>query len=233
MTTSYLVFSTASEATDKFPAEQQKLADKLNALINAEVISITPSPIQGYFQALTDMGVFYISADGSYLIQGKLYDITERPRDLTEKAMAGERLKRLQEVEDSMLVYKAKDEKFTVTIFTDIDCGYCRKLHSQMKEYNDLGITVRYLAYPRSGPNSPSGDTIASVWCADDPLQAMTDAKAGRSLKKSSCKDPIEQHYKMGGVFGVRGTPAIIRPNGEMLGGYLPPKQLLMTLSQN
>ncbi|RCU51833.1 bifunctional protein-disulfide isomerase/oxidoreductase DsbC [Corallincola holothuriorum] len=232
LTSAYFVVSTASESTAKFDPEQQVLADKLNALLNTEVITLTPSPIQGFYQALTDTGVFYISSDGALLIQGKVYNIDGQPKDLTESAMAGERLKRLAAVEDSMISYPAKNEKYVVTIFTDIDCGYCRKLHSQMEEYNDLGITVRYLAYPRSGPNSPSGDTIASVWCADNPAQAMTNAKSGKALKKAKCDNPVAQHYKLGGVFGVRGTPAIIRPNGEMLGGYLPPRQLLATLEQ-
>jgi thiol:disulfide interchange protein DsbC len=232
LTSAHLMVSTASETSAKFDPEQQVLVNKLNGLLNVETMSLTPAPIQGFYQALTEAGVFYISADGNTLIQGKIYNIEGRPKDMTESAMAGERLKRLHEVESSMIVYPAQNEKYSVTVFTDIDCGYCRKLHSHIKEYNDLGITIRYLAYPRSGPTSPSGQTIASVWCAKDKLTAMDNAKSGKSLPKIQCDSPVAEHYKLGGVFGVRGTPAIIRPNGEMLGGYLPPRQLLATLEQ-
>lgn len=127
------------------------LKQKIQSTLGLEVNSITASPVEGLYQAITNRGVLYITADGSKLIHGNIYDLNNQMNNLTEKALAGPRLDMLKEFESKMLVYKAKDEKHVVTVFTDITCGYCRKLHREMKDYNDLGITVRYLAYPRQG----------------------------------------------------------------------------------
>ena len=115
-----------------------------------------------------------------------------------------------------MLVYKAKNQKHVITVFTDITCGYCRKLHSEMKELNDDGITVRYLAFPRQGVPSPMPDNMRSVWCAADPLKAMTDAQNGKSVPVAKCDADIAGQYHLGGVLGVNGTPAIVLENGTL-----------------
>ena len=136
----------------------------------------------------------------------------------------------LKPFEKDMLVYKAKNEKHVITVFTDVDCGYCRKLHNQMSEYNDLGITVRYLAYPRAGIPSANADEMQAVWCAKDPLQAMTDAKAGKNIKAASCDIDISKQYRLGMSFGINGTPAMILEDGTMIPGYQPPENLLQTI---
>ncbi len=194
------------------------------------VDSVKPSGMPGLYQATVGARLFYVSEDGKYLMQGTLYDIDART-NLTEAAETEIRLAAMQEMnEDQMVVFEPKEAKHTITVFTDIDCGYCRKLHNEMEAYNEKGIRVRYLFYPRSGPNSPSFDKAVSVWCADDRNQAMTDAKTGKPVEPRTCDNPVADHYALGGTMGVRGTPAIILEDGEMLPGYVPADRLSKAL---
>ena len=209
------------------------LKQTLTDTLGVDVISLAPSPIEGLVQVLTDRGVLYVTQDGSKLIHGNMYDMTNRMKNLTEAALAGPRVDMLKPFEPDMLVYKAKNEKHVVTIFTDVDCGYCRKLHNEMAGYNNLGITVRYLAFPRKGVPSQNADEMQAVWCAKDPLQAMTDAKSGKNIKAASCKVDIAKQYHLGQSFGVNGTPAIVLSNGVMVPGYQPPEDLLKTIESS
>ncbi|KFZ39164.1 thiol:disulfide interchange protein [Shewanella mangrovi] len=203
----------------------------LGKTLGIEITSLTESQIPGLLQAVTSHGILYVSPDGSKLVQGTMYDLNDGMKNLTEAAMAEPRLKELKPFEDKMLVYKAKNEKHVVTVFTDITCGYCRKLHSQMQQYNDLGITVRYMAYPRAGVPSKVADEMQSIWCSKEPLKAMDDAKAGKSVPLASCNADIGGQYKLGVSFGISGTPSMILEDGTMIPGYLPPQQLNKALS--
>jgi len=221
-----LALATASSTSVNDAMLKQKLVDALSV----EVHSIQESAIPGLYEALTDRGMLYISEDGSKLMHGSLYDMNKGMKNLTEAALARPRLKMMEPLEKNMLVYKAKDEKYVVSVFTDVSCGYCRKLHNEMAEYNDLGITVRYLAFPRRGVPSANADEMEAVWCAADPLTAMTDAKAGKSIKHNKCDAKIAEQYDLGLAFGVNGTPAIILQDGSMIPGYQPPKALLKAI---
>ncbi|MFS1437466.1 bifunctional protein-disulfide isomerase/oxidoreductase DsbC [Shewanella sp. 10N.286.48.A6] len=221
----------AASASD-IPNEAE-LKKQVSDTLGVNVLSIEASPIDGLYQALTDRGLLYVSPDGSKLLHGNMYDLQKGMKNLTEVALAGPRIDMLKPFEKDMLVYKAKNEKHVVTIFTDVDCGYCRKLHQQMDGYNDLGITVRYLAYPRAGIPSANADEMEAVWCAKDPLQAMTDAKTGRNVKAAKCDANIEGQYRLGGSFGINGTPAIVLENGVLVPGYQPPEALLNTIKTN
>jgi thiol:disulfide interchange protein DsbC len=134
-----------------------------------------------------------------------------------------------------MIIYGEKTLPYQVTVFTDIDCGYCRKLHSQIKEYNEEGIRIRYLAYPRSGimrdgKMTDSAALAESVWCADDRHAALTDAKAGKDVPNKKCGSPVSAQYQLGQDFGVTGTPALLFNDGELVPGYVPPKRLAAAL---
>lgn len=187
---------------------------------------ILPTPIPGLFEVTFGSQLFYVSEDGRYLIQGNLIDVAARS-NLTE-ARQGELHKVAIDTlgAENMVVFAAAKPKHTVTVFTDIDCGYCRKLHNEVKEANDLGITVRYLFFPRSGPNTDSYHKAESVWCSDNRQQAMTDAKAGKNLPRKSCANPIEKHMQLVQAFGLQGTPAIVLEDGRVVPGYVPAKQL-------
>jgi len=196
------------------------------ALPDFEIDSISASPVNGVSEVLIGPNVLYITDDGKYLFQGSLIDMQTR-KDLSEERRKGLRLTAIDEIsEDQMIIFPSAKPRHTITVFTDIDCGYCRKLHSEIDQYNDKGITVRYLAFPRSGPNSRSFEKAVSVWCSDDRRQALTDAKAGKVMAKASCENPVREEYNLGDTVGVRGTPAIVLEDGEMLPGYVPADKL-------
>ena len=225
------IFTSSVQATETAKPEQySQLKKQLGKILNGEIKSVSPTPVNGLYEVVTPRGIVYASKDGSYLIQGDLYDLSKGVVNLTEAAMSGIRLKLLKAQVPSMISYPAKNEKYIVTVFTDVDCGYCRKLHQQISGYNKLGITIRYLAFPRGGKASNAYSQMEAIWCSDDPAKAMTDAKNGQNIKSKQCKNPIDEHYALGNRFGVRGTPALVLENGNLLPGYLPPAKLLNEL---
>lgn len=230
-------------------AEEDKAITAVKAAIDSlgmreQPEKISLSAIPGVYEVIIGQYVLYVSADGKYMLQGDLYDVQRRV-NLTDEIRSIGRKKALAELdEDSMIVFSPKSgkPKFSITAFTDIDCGYCRKLHKQIKDYNDLGIQIRYASYPRAGMNSPSYEKAVAVWCAVDRNAAMNTAKAGASLdqlkkldhvKDKSCKDPIREHMRIAGMVGVTGTPTLVMDDGTVLPGYLPPKRLLQQLQEH
>lgn len=198
----------------------------------AKIEKIEQAPIPGYRQVIVGSQMVYVSDDGHYLMQGSLYD-TQAKRDLTASRLALQSKAKLDAVPaDQHIVFPAAGgkAKYKVTVFTDIDCGYCRKLHSQIAEYNKRGIEVDYLFFPRSGLNTPSYDKAVSVWCAKDRNAAFTDAKAGKAVPPAKCDNPIADQFKLGSQVGVDGTPTILAADGTKIGGYLPPDQMLAKL---
>jgi len=193
---------------------------------------INPSPMAGVSEVLIGPRLFYVSNDGKYLLQGSLIDLATRT-DISEERRNGIRLAAINDLgEENMIVFPARDSRHTITVFTDIDCGYCRKLHGEIAQYNDKGITVRYLAFPRAGLGSPSYNKAVSVWCEKDKQAAMTRSKAGETLPQAECDNPVKEEYELGQMIGVNGTPAIILEDGSMLPGYIPPDKLAAALDQ-
>jgi len=179
--------------------------------------------------------VFYISSNGRYLIQGNsIYDIQQQGLDITDNRKNALRLKALADVKDKdTIIFKPKTKpKHVVNVFTDVDCFYCSKLHREINDFNQAGIEIRYLGFPRAGLKSPTYRKMKNVWCAKDQKKAMTDAKAGLKVEKAECETKIPQQYKLGQQIGVTGTPALVLPNGELLPGYMPAKRLLRYLDQ-
>lgn len=224
-----LSFSVASLPV--FAAESQSEADRVRQnlkvlLPDVEVTSLSPSPLPGLYEVVVDMDVVYVTADGRYLIQGSIIDLETRD-NLTAPVAAKAKSAAMESVgEENMVIFEPKEVKHTVTIFTDIDCGYCRKLHAQMDEYNQQGIRIRYLFYPRAGEGSASFRKAVAVWCADDRNQAMTLAKAGKKVAQKECENPVAEQYELGKRMGVTGTPSLVLDDGEMLPGYIPPDRL-------
>lgn len=222
----------ASTAVLADVAGEQKVRDAIKSMVpTATIDSIADSAMPGFYEVVMGGNVLYVSADGKYLMQGRVYDVGTK-RDLTEAKEAVLRKVKVDEVgNDKRIIFAAKNPKHKVTVFTDIDCGYCRKLHQEMAQYNDLGISVEYLFFPRAGIGSPSFDHAVSVWCAADRNQAMTDAKAGTQVEKKTCANPIAEAYQLGQKVGVTGTPAVIAEDGTMIGGYVPPAGMLERLN--
>jgi thiol:disulfide interchange protein DsbC len=189
------------------------------------------SPINGIYEVSRDAEISYLSGDGRYAILGDMIDL-DTDANISENRRRGIRARIIDTVPESeMLVFSPKDPKYTITVFTDIDCGYCRRLHSQIAEYNRLGISVRYLFFPRSGPATESWKKAEAVWCASNRNDALTRAKNGENLNSPKCPTSIiKRDFELGMKLAVEGTPAIFLSSGEMLGGYLPPGQLVKYL---
>ena len=195
-----------------------------------EVEAVGPAPIAGFREVIVSGQVVYVSDDGRYLLQGSLFDVPAR-RDLSEEAVAKIRRALLAEVPDSeRIVFAPASPKYTVTVFTDVECGYCRKLHQEIAEYNRQGIAVEYLAFPRMGPASEDFAKMEAVWCAPDRARALTAAKAGEDVPRRPCTSPVARHYALGQRIGLAGTPLIIAEDGTQLPGYMPPAALLEAL---
>lgn len=191
---------------------------------------IEHSPIPGLYELTYGPDVVYVTKDGRYLIQGNVYDVAQR-ENLTEPKRKEARIAAIGTLgEKNMIVFSPKQPKYVVTVFTDVDCGYCRKLHREMKELNGLGVKIRYVAFPRAGIGSETYNTMVSVWCADDPKKAITDAKADRPVPPKQCENPVRDHYAMGRALGVTGTPTLVLENGEVVPGYVPAEKLVQMI---
>jgi len=219
------------------PAEQP--ADPRAALVKllpagSKLEDVKPSPIPGIYQFVRGADVSYLTADGKYFFDGNVYDMSTR-ENLTEAIRARARLAMINAVPESqMLIFSPKNPLYTVTVFTDVDCQYCRKLHSEMAELNKLGVRVRYMFYPRSGPNTEGWRKAEVVWCSADRNEALTRAKAGGQLdmNKTCEPTPVAREYALGQSIGVRGTPAMVTDTGEFIEGYMPPHELVKTLKE-
>ena len=190
------------------------------------------TPIPNIYELSRGADVAYVTTDGKYAFSGDLIDLPQN-KDLTEAHKRDVRLKEIGQIPESeMVVFGPRDARYTITVFTDVDCAYCRQLHSQISDYNRMGIRVRYLFYPRTGPNTSSWTKAEQVWCSSDRNAALTRAKRGETLTgKASCgESPVAKEYELGRQFDLRGTPAIIMANGDMLPGYVSPAELAQEL---
>jgi thiol:disulfide interchange protein DsbC len=220
---------TLSAAHADEDAIRQALAKSMPSV---KVGSIKPSEISGLYEVTVGGNIFYVSGDGKYLVQGHLIDVAARV-DLTEEKLSGVRKQALEKLgQDKMIVFKPKESKYTVSIFTDIDCGYCRKLHSEIDQYMAQGITIQYLFFPRAGKGSDSYNKAISVWCSDDRKAALTAAKKGDTPPAKTCDNPVDEHMQLAEDFEVKGTPMIVTEKGNIFPGYLPAKQLAEALAE-
>ena len=209
-------------------ASDAEIKSKLQAL-GAKNIEVKDSPVKGLKTAVTDQGILYVSENGQYVLQGKMYELTNKgPVDVAGKLLAGQ----VNALKNEMIIYPAKNEKYVVTVFMDITCHYCHILHQQVKEYNDLGITVRYLAFPRAGMNETARQ-MEAIWTAKDPVFALNEAEKGNLPKELKTPNIVKKQYDLGVQLGVKGTPSIVTSTGEMLGGYLKPQDLLAVLQES
>lgn len=210
-------------------------------LPDAEITAVTAMPVSGFASGLyqvisSNYEPVMVTGDGRYLIQGDLLEIRNGAiSNVSDQMMAGERAASLAKVRpDEMVIFPATSGKArkVIYVFTDPDCGYCRKFHAQMAEMNQRGIEVRYLAFPRGGMASPVAGKLSSVWCAKDRQRAMSDAKRGAALAAAAtlCKSPVGRQFALGTELGVRGTPAVFAQDGMQLGGYLPVDDLAKAL---
>ena len=227
----FTVSAVRSADADEVPAEErERLAGMFESIAPDNV---KPSPIDGWYMIQKGSLVAYISEDGRYLLQGDLIDLDTKV-NLSEESRTDARRELMSQLPDSeVILFSPEDVKYTVSIFTDVDCTYCRRLHSQIEQYMANGIEVRYLLYPRGGPASAAWNTSEAVWCAKDRAEALTLAKLDREFDSSSCDaSAVQDHYVLGQEVGLSGTPAIVLDDGELISGYLPPDALKLRLEQ-
>lgn len=194
--------------------------------------SILPTPIGNLYEITFGTRIVYITDDGRFLLQGKLVDLETRS-EITDERLSELKVGALQAIgEDRMVVYRPEEPKHMITVFTDIDCGFCRRMHAEMDQYHKQGIAIRYLFFPRAGVGSDSYKKAVSVWCSDDRHAAMDTAKAGQQVPTSTCDNPVEAHYELGQQMSVQGTPALVLADGEIVPGYVPPARLRRALDE-
>ena len=224
-------------ASDAKP-DELLISSKINAVLpeGMSVQNVKESQIENlYIVDIGDLQPIYTSKNGEFFFYGELYAVngnmlqntTKDEINLKRKSILDEALS-----EGDFITFKSDNEKHRVIIFTDVDCGYCRKFHNEINDFNDLGITVNYVAFPRSGLASDSYNKIVTAWCSTDAKDTLTKMKQGIDVQLSMCQDhPVEKHFLLGQKIGITGTPAIIKSNGELLPGYLPPDELITRLN--
>ncbi|MDZ7802576.1 DsbC family protein [Thiohalophilus sp.] len=213
---------------DELKQARQAIMDRFDD-VKAE--NVEASPIEGLYRVTIPPQVFYMSSDARYVVDGSVIDLAER-RNLTDEYRNQAINAAIEGMgEESMIVFGPDDAEHTVTVFTDIDCGYCRKLHESVAGYNKEGIRIRYMAYPRAGIPSSSYTKAVSAWCADDRKEALTRAKQGKPIPEKSCSNPVADQFQLGQSMGISGTPALVLETGRIIPGFVPPKRLAAILN--
>ena len=195
--------------------------------------TVAESQVNSLYQITLQSGdTIFANESADYFLVGELFKVEgEQLVNLTEQERQSRRIAALEKVPDNEYVTFAPEEvKATVTVFTDVDCGYCRKLHQEMQELNKFGVAVRYLAFPRAGVGSPSYQKMVSAWCADDRNTALTAIKQGAPIPPKQCDNPVSRHLALGGEFGVTGTPSLVLEDGRLVPGYMPAARLAAAL---
>ena len=220
----FAVPATAEEVSVELQKVRDTVAERFAEISPEEIFE---SPIPGWYTIRKGAIVAYISGDGRYLLQGDLIDLQENA-NLSEQSRNDARVVMMSAVpNDQLIVFSPENVQHTVSVFTDIDCTFCRRLHSQIDEYMEQGIEVRYFLYPRNGPTSPSWAKAENVWCADNRNEALTLAKLDQEYPTRTCDASIvSKHYLVGQDVGLRGTPAIVLDDGTLFSGYMPADQL-------
>jgi len=222
-------------STDKSSLISEKTLTTLTQLLQGRKPDrISPSPIPGFAEVEYGSTVVYVNDQAGFLISGQVIDL-KTGKNLTaerKQEIAAKNLEKLSP-DDAILFAPKGETKHTITVFTDVDCPYCRKLHNEVPKLNEAGIAVRYLLFPRAPKGAPSYDKAVSVWCAEDRAEALTKAKAGEDIPKANCPNPIEKNVEIGHSFGVSGTPAIVLENGKMIPGYRPADRMIKLIEKN
>jgi thiol:disulfide interchange protein DsbC len=222
-----LATTAAAVAEDEDP--RAAIAEMLPG-IQADDVRETPLP--DIYEVTLGAQIVYVSADRRYLLKGDIIDLSTN-ESLTEARRDELRREQLASIDESSTVtFGPDDADYTINVFTDIDCTFCRKLHREIDQYADNSIRVRYLFYPRHGPGSESWKKADEVWCSEDRRTALTRAKSGEELDVEACGvTPVASHYELGNRLGVRGTPAILLEDGQLISGYVPAKELAKYLN--
>jgi len=224
----------AAVAEEADQTVEQTIRKALQPLLaGGKIDLIRPSEMAGLYEVVVGTNLYYASKDGRYLLNGSMLDLRSG-RNITEIKKSGLRMGVINSLgEDQMIIFAAEKVKHTVTVFTDLDCPYCRLMHSKIKGYNDRGITVRYLLYPRDVVGSASYKKAVSVWCSKDRIQVFTDVMEKKPVAGQTCENPVSSYMSLGKQMGITGTPTIFLETGDRIPGYVPPIELANRLDQH
>jgi thiol:disulfide interchange protein DsbC len=214
------------------PAAKPEIRSEIARRLDIKMDDVRPSPIDGLYEVQSGTEVGYVSADGRFYVDGDVFDMTSK-HNLTEDRRKVGRLALLSTIKDAdaIVFAPAGPVRHTLTVFTDVDCTYCRQMHKEIAEFNRLGFRVRYVMFPRNGPDTDAWRKAEAVWCSPDRREALTRAKRGEALKSARCETPIAAQYELGRKLGIHGTPGIFTDTGEYLAGYMPPASMAEYLS--
>ncbi len=216
----------ADEVSERLTARMAKMFPK------EKINDVTASPVPGLYEVLVGASLFYVSSDGRYVVHGDLIDL-EAHVNISDQRRAQARKQVFEDMDEKGFIEfpaKAAETARTLYVFTDIDCGYCRKMHAEVGRLNEAGIRVRYLAFPRSGLEGESFDKAVAVWCAPNRQEALTKAKLGMLVTSPKCDNPVAKEYELGNAMGVTGTPAVYTDRGKQIGGYVPADEVIKML---
>jgi len=222
-----------AESTMSWEAKAAQVVENMRRhLGDFDVSSIQESPMVGIYEVVSNGGILYVNEDGTFIIDGNMIDLSNRT-SVTDKRLGELHMTLLANLsEDDMLVFQPEEPTGrSITVFTDISCGYCQKLHKEMDTFLDSGVAVNYILFPRAGLNTPAADALESVWCNDNPQDAMTVAKSGGRVPSATCDNPMEMHVALAGEVGLRGTPLIYLDTGERVPGYRPAETLVQMVN--
>jgi thiol:disulfide interchange protein DsbC len=184
---------------------------------------VQDSVVPGFYEAIAGGEFVYVTKDGKYVIDGNAYDVAHRV-DLTASSRAKARMVALAKIGPEKRIVFAPpaplSPKHTVTVFTDVDCPFCRRFHQQIAEYNAKGIAVDYLFYPLS--IHPGADKKAeAVWCSKDRPNAFTAAMAGKDPGKATCANPVGELTELAKSLGIGGTPTVLADDGTQIAAQI------------
>ena len=230
----FLVFTFIAFGIFAEKDDMQDLTNKINLILpdGVKVQNISFSEERNlYVINVGDIQPIYMLPDGEHLILGDIFNISEgQPQSITEKDKDVFRKNKLNTSTLETIDFLADNEKYSLIVFTDVDCGYCRKFHNEIDQYNNLGISVKYLAFPRAGIDSESYTKMVSAWCSDQTDLSITLLKDNKLIPSKSCKNSVAEQFELGRTLGITGTPALITQSGKLLPGYVPAEELLMLL---
>ncbi len=222
-----LFLSHSVQAGEDIEKIKQKIQQRLPEI---SITEFKPAPIPGLYEIVFGTRVAYVSADGQYILMGDLIDLDNK-RNLTAMRRGGLVLKSIDALgEANMIVLGPAKPKRTLTVFTDVDCPYCARLHQEVPKLTQAGVKVRYLLFPRAGKGTETYMRSVAVWCAKDRVKAIGIAKSGGKLEMKNCTNPVDEHLRLGKEVGVEGTPTIVMDDGRVLPGYAPAAELLTAL---
>jgi len=215
------------------PAAKPDVRAEIARRLEIKLEDVRPSPVDGLYEVQSGADVGYVSEDGRFYVDGDVFEMTSK-HNLTEDRRKVGRLALLAGVKDAdaIVFSPAGPVRHTLTVFTDVDCTYCRRMHQEIAEFNRLGFRVRYLMFPRNGPDTDAWRKAEAVWCSPDRQEALTRAKRGETVKAARCETPVAAHYELGRKLGIHGTPGIFTDRGEYLAGYMPPASMAEYLAE-